>query len=229
MNSILIFHKLFEEDTCIWQPVLFFLYLHSRRVFSHLGAGMLKNHLLNHKFPVLGEGNDCHKTIEFASSSARSKTNVTQCPGSCLPIQVKTYWLQSSLSCLLARRSGTLPSSEKDSWKASPPPSLHWTSLGTYRISSKPGLRIALYCLGMDFAIHLRMLISSIALSGITPILLLSHHFLPLWQPTWKLIGHVDNCYPLFYWQWIPCGKAWTKNSTYLLWSLNSWYQILCE
>lgn len=109
------------------------------------------------------------------------------------------------------------------------PPSLHWTSLGTNRISSKPGLSIALYCLGMDFAIHLRMLIFSIALSGITPILLLSHHFLPLWQPTWKPIGHVDNCSPLFYWEWIPCGKAWTKNSTYLLWALNSWYQILCE
>lgn len=68
-----------EEDTFIWQPALFFLYLHFRRVLSHVEAGMLKYHRLNHKFPVLGEGNDFHKITEFASSD-RSKTNVTQCP-----------------------------------------------------------------------------------------------------------------------------------------------------
>lgn len=136
-----------EEDTFIWQLALFFLYLHFRRVFSHVGAGMLKYHLLSHKFPVLGEGNDFRKITEFASSD-RSKTNVTQCPVPvCLFRSKHTGYNAASLVYLLQDQEHSQV--VRRTPEKLPPPSLHWISLGTNRISSKPGFSIALYCLRM--------------------------------------------------------------------------------
>lgn len=108
---------------------------------------MLKYHLLSHKFPVLGEGNDFHKITEFASSD-RSKTNVTQCPVPvCLFRSKHTGYNAASLVYLLQDQEHSQV--VRRTPEKLPPPSLHWISLGTNRISSKPGFSIALYCLRM--------------------------------------------------------------------------------
>lgn len=76
INSIPIFHKLFETDMHILLPVLFFLYFHSKRAFFHIGITVLKYYLLNYKSPVLGEGDNCQRTTGLSGIRAGSNNKV---------------------------------------------------------------------------------------------------------------------------------------------------------